>query len=149
MLMKKKQAALAAAAQVMTPGATAAVTQAALASTWAYAEADNDVELLWQGKKVPMVKDDETWAIDLNSAIEGITGGTVTPLKEKGYNYDEYIQILLYFQDENIKLARILDLIQINMRSQYDKGFLISEYADGITVKVKVNGKNHIYEKRY
>ena len=66
----EKQAALAAAAQLMTPGAAAAATQAALASTWAYAEADNDVKLLWEGHSVPMVKDDSSWAIDLDSAIE-------------------------------------------------------------------------------
>lgn len=71
----EKRAALAAAAQAMTPGAAAAATQAALASTWAYAEADNDVELLWQGKKVPMVKDYSTWAIELDNAIEGRHSG--------------------------------------------------------------------------
>lgn len=145
----EKQAALAAAAQLLTPGAAAAATQAALASTWAYAEADNDVELLWQGHKVPMVKDSSTWAIELDTAIEGVFGGTVLPAKEKGYNYGEYLQILLFFQDENVKLARILDLIQINMRAEYDGDFLISEYSTGITVEVKVNGRTYAYEKKY
>ena len=144
-----KQAALTAAAQLMTPGAAAAATQAALASTWAYAEADNDVELLKSGHKVPMVKDSSTWAIELDTAIEGVFGGTVVPAKEKGYDYDEYLQILLFFQDENIKIARIADLIQINMRTAHDKEFLISEYAAGISVRAKINGKVYSYEKQY
>ena len=143
------QAKLAAAAQVMTPGPAAVATQAALTTTWAYAEADNDIELLWQGHKVPMVKDKSTWAIDLDSAIEGVFGGTVYPDKEKGYGYNEYLQILLFFQDSNIKTARILDLIQINMRCEHDKDFLINEYSTGIWIKVKVNGRNHEYEKKY
>lgn len=145
----EKQAALSAMAQLLTPGAAAAATQAVLASTWAYAEADNDVELLWQGYKVPMIKDASTWAVDLDSAVEGILGGTAMPDVEKGYNYDQYLQILLFFQDENMKLARILDLIQINMRKSYNEDFLIQEYAAGISVEVKVNGKNYGYEKQY
>lgn len=145
----KKQAALAAAAQAMTPGAAAVATQAALASTWAYAESDNDVELLWEGYKVPMVKDESTWAIELDTAIEGVFGGTIIPAQQKGYDYDEYLQILLFFQNENIKLARIMDLIQINMRAEYDSDFLICEYSTGVTVKVKVDGKTHTHEKRY
>lgn len=144
-----KQAALASAAQLMTPGAAAAATQAALASTWAYAEADNDVELLKTGHKVPMIKDSSTWAIELDTAIEGLFGGTVVPVREKGYDYSEYLQILLFFQDENIKIARLMDLIQINMRANYDKEFLISEYATGISVRVKINGKTYSYEKQY
>ena len=145
----EKQAALAAAAQLMTPGAAAAATQAALASTWAYAEADNDVELLMDGHKVPMVKDSSTWAIELDTAIEGIFGGTVVPARGKGYDYGEYLQILLFFQDENIKLARIMDLIQNNMRAVYDKDFLINEYASGISVRVEINGRMYSYEKQY
>ncbi|MBR3786867.1 MAG: hypothetical protein IKM63_02925 [Firmicutes bacterium] len=107
------------------------------------------MELLKKGIKVPMLKDSSTWAIDLDSAIEGVFGGTVLPTKEKGYDYGQYLQILLFFQDENIKIARIMDLIQINMRKSYDKDFLINEYATGISVRVKVNGKMYSYEKQY
>lgn len=145
----EKQAALMTAAELLTPGATAPVTQAALASTWAYAESDNDVELLWQGHKVPMVKDSNTWAIELDSAIEGIFGGTVMPAQEKGYDYEAYLQILMFFQDENIKFSRILDLIQINMRAEYDRDFLINEYSAGISVEVKANGRTYRHEKKY
>lgn len=145
----EKQAALASMAQLMTPGAAATATQAALASTWAYAEADNDIELLWEGYSVPMIKDDSSWAIDLDSAIEGVIGETIVPEEEKGYDYNQYLQILLFFQDENVKLARILDLIQINMRTKYDDEFLISEYSSGISVEVKANGRIYRHEKKY
>ena len=145
----EKRAATLALAEVITPGAAAPATQAALASTWAYAEADNDVELLWLGHKVPMIKDKSSWAIDLDSAVEGLMGKTVIPDEEKGYGYDEYLQILMFFQDENMKLCRILDLIQINIRSMSDSEFLISEYAVGIGIEVKVNGREYAYEKNY
>lgn len=145
----EKQAALLAAAELLTPGAAAPATQAVLASTWAYAESDNDVELLWQGHKVPMVKDSATWAIELDNAIEGVLGGAVMPAQEKGYDYEAYLQILMFFQDENIKISRILDLIQINMRAEYDSEFLINEYSAGISVEVKANGRTYKHEKKY
>jgi len=145
----KKREALTAVTQVLMPGAAGVAAEAALASTWAYAEADNDIELLQQGYKVPVVKDDETWAIDIDSAVEGVFSGTVKPQTEKGYNYGQYLQILLYFQDENMKLARILDLIQINTRKLYDEDFLIYEHAVGISADVKVNGRHYAYDKKY
>lgn len=145
----EKEAATMAMAQAMTPGAAAVVTQATLASTWAYAEADNDVELIFTGHKVPMIKDKYSWAMDLDSAIEGVLGGTAMPEVDKGYDYDKYLQILLFFQNENIKIARILDLIQINTRKDYNKDFVIQEYSTGVTIDVTVNGKRYSYEKQY
>ena len=88
---------------------------------------------------VPNVPDNFNFAYDVIDEIA----------KEKGYDYGQYLQILLFFQDENIKIARIMDLIQINMRKSYDKDFLINEYATGISVRVKVNGKMYSYEKQY
>jgi len=145
---EKKRSATLTLAEVLTPGAAAA-TQAVLAATWAYVESDNDVELLCKGYKVPMMKDESSWAIDLDSAVEGIFGDTVIPDEEKGYDYGEYLQMLLFFQDENTKINRMLDLIQVNMRAEYDGDFLINECALGISIDVRVNGKDYEYEKKY
>lgn len=145
---EKKRTAVTAMAELLTPGAAAAATQAALASTWAYAEADNDIELLWQGYKVPAVKDSSSWAVDLDSAVEGI-GSTVKPDENKGYDYEQYLHILLFFQDKNIQTARLLDLIQINTRANHNKTFLIQEHAVGISVDVTINGRKYVYDKKY
>jgi hypothetical protein len=145
----EKRAETFALAEVMTPGAAAPATQAALAATWAYAESDNDVELLWQGYKVPVNKDKTIWAINLDNAVEGLTGGTIKPDANKGYDYNQYLQILLFFKDENVKISRILDLIQINTRMIYDGDFLINEHSVGITIEAEVNGTYYGYEKKY
>ena len=145
----EKRAATLAMAEVMTPGALAPATQAALCATWAYAESDNDVELLWQGYKVPMIKDKASWATYLENAVEGITGDAILPEKEEGYDYGQYLQILMFFQDENIKISRILDLIQINIRKSYDGEFLVNECGAGIYIEAVINGRNYGYEKKY
>lgn len=145
----EKRSAVMTAAEILTPGPEAIATQAVLASTWAYAEADNDVDLLWEGYKVPVMKDKSTWAIDLEGAIEGISGKTVVPDVQKGYDYRHYLQILLFFQDSGVKTARILDLIQINVRSSYDGDFLIQECSAGVEISAKVNGRVYGYEKKF
>ena len=136
-------------AEAVTPGAAAAATQMALAATWAYAESDNDVELLWEGYKVPLVKDSSSWAIDLEGAVEGLSGKTVVPDAQKGYDYEKYLQILLFFQDKGMQTARILDLIQINTRYCYDKEFLICECSVGIDIDAKINDRKYEYEKKF
>ena len=145
---KEKMEALLAVAEIITPEA-APLTQMALASTWAYAEADNDIKLLWEGHKVPLMKDDSTWAIDLDSAIEGIKGGIFYPEREKGYDYNGYLQFLLFFQDDTLKTGRIMDLIQINTRMNSDKNFVIAEHSTGIHVALKCGRRNFKYEKKY
>lgn len=145
----KKRSATLAMAEILTPGAAAAATQAVLASTWAYAEADNDVELLWQGYRVPVIKDEGSWAVELNNAVEGILKGPVMPAEEKGYDYDRYLRILMFFQDEDIKISRILDLIQINIRTCRDREFLIGEHVLGIDIEAVVNNRSYGYEKKY
>lgn len=145
----EKRLAVLTVAEALTPGAAAIATQMVIATTWAYAEADNDVELLWQGYKVPIIKDKSSWAIDLDSAVEGITGKTIIPDTSKGYDYRDYLNILLFFQDSSAKTARILDLIQINMRAVYDNDFIIREYCVGIDIKAEINNRDYSYEKKY
>lgn len=145
----EKRLAVLTAAETLTPGTAAIATQMVIASTWAYAEADNDVELLWQGYEVPVIKDNGSWAIELDNAVEGITGKTIIPDRPKGYDYKDYLNILLFFQDSGMKTARILDLIQINTRVVHDKDFIIKEYCVGIDIKAEINNRDYIYEKKY
>ena len=107
------------------------------------------MELLWEGYKVPFTKDSGSWAIDLDGAIEGLSGKTVVPDVQKGYDYEQYLQMLLFFQDSGMQTARILDLIQINARYCYDGEFLISECGVGIDIDVMVNDRKYGYEKKF
>lgn len=145
---REKMEAVTALAELLTPEA-APLTQAILASTWAYAESDNDVKLLWQGHKVPLMKDKSSWAIDLDSAVEGIKGGVFLPEKETGYDYSGYLRMLLFFQDDTVKVARIMDLIQINTRMNSDRDFVIQEHCTGIRISLKSGGRKFRYEKKY
>lgn len=147
----EKVSAIATAAEAITPGPAALVTQLAIAAAWAAAESVNDVKLLHKGYKVPIVKTSSSWAIDLDSILEGYSGedGCIRPQVNLGRTYDDYLRILLYAKDENIKTARILDLIQINMRKDHDGFFLVPECATGVSIDADVYGRKLSYDRVY
>ena len=147
----EKMSLVAAAAETITPGPLGAVTQFAIAAAWSAAEAVNDVKLLHKGRKVPLVKTAASWAIDLDTVLEGYSGedGCVYPQVNMGRSYEDYLRILLYAKDDTIKTARILDLIQINMRKNHDEAFLIQECATGVSVSADVNGKKLSRDRIY
>ena len=66
---EKRQMALEA-AELLTPGPEAVITQALILEAWAFFEARNDIELLYDGKQVPVFKRDENWALDIDTVIE-------------------------------------------------------------------------------
>ena len=109
------------------------------------------MKLLHKGYKVPIVKTPASWAIDLDSILEGYSGedGCIRPQVNLGRTYDDYLRILLYAKDDTIKTARILDLIQINMRKNHDEAFLIQECATGVSVSADVNGKKLSRDRIY
>lgn len=148
---KTKTAAVAAAAEVLTPGVLGTITQAGIAAVWAGAEAVNDVKLLHSGYRVPIIKSSASWAIDLDSLIEGYDAdtGMITPSVNEGRLYKDYLRILLFTKNNDITTARILDLIQINMRKNYDGQFLVQECVTGISIDAQINGKSLKYDKRY
>ena len=147
----EKMSLVTAAAEAITPGPLGAVTQFAIATAWSAAEAVNDVKLLHKGRKVPLVKTAASWAIDLDTVLEGYSGedGCVYPQVNMGRSYEDYLRILLYAKDDTIKTARILDLIQINMRKNHDEAFLIQECATGVSVSADVNGKKLSRDRIY
>lgn len=163
---EKKDAAMAIAA-VMTPGPEAVITQGILLEIWALAEANNDVKLLMEDEKVPLLKKDENWAISLENAMaqnemtdeeggknEAPEGGNdketlIRPQKIEGSTYRQYLQVLVNTLAEDIKVLRAMDLIQINMKYLYCDYFLLEDYYVGVKFSLDVNGVKHDFEEWY
>jgi hypothetical protein len=151
---EKREAAMAMAA-VLTPGAEAVVTQGVLLELWAYAEAENDLALLYDGKTVPLLKSSDTWALSLGNSLSGseAENGTgkryVLPKSLKGYGYEEYLRILLNVIPENLRYLRLMDLIQINMKYLYCDYFRLENYYAGLQYTLEVNGVLHEFEETY
>ena len=138
-----------AAAQLLTPGPAALVTQKALLSAWALAESINDYRLLIDHHKVPVMKSDATWAVDLDSVVANTSDKYIYTGVDQGQTYDEYLSLFLCGMDGRVRLLRIMDLIQINMKYLYYRTFLLKEYSGGLRFQITVNGAEHVVVKEY
>lgn len=149
-----------AAAEVITPGPVAIATQKAIQAAWALAESYNDYQLLLNGKKVPAIKDEHTWAVDLESVIGGTPKKDKHPsFKEKvayidpgnthGETYEDYLSLMAYTMDENVKVLRMMDVMQINMKYCYYRDFQLRNYNGGLAVLMNVNGGQYEIKKSY
>lgn len=144
---EKREGAMAVAA-ALTPGPEAVLTQAALLELWAFAEAENDVALLYEDEKVPFLKNDSTWALTLENAMAA-SDGLIRPSVEEGYEYEEYIRVLLNLIPEETRILRAMDLIQINMKYLYDGAFRLKDYYTGLRYTLEVNGKEYEFNECY
>lgn len=165
---------IAAVAESITPGPLAAVTQLIIAEAWAALETEEDLEDLYHDRRVPVMKSPEQWKTDIwevlgsekvkdklddeskklleekHDELAGLSGKiqTVTQFKY-GLNYDEYLMIMIASLNDNIRLLRIMDLVQINMKYRYYADFNMMEYYTGVRFTIEANGKNHEFEDAY
>lgn len=137
-------------AEIMTPGPEAAITAVALAESWAYAESLNDVKLILAGEKVALNKNRQDWALGLESAVkEGRGEGYIKPASDNGRTYKDYLRLFLYFEDREVKLMRVMDLIQINIQGGFDDRFYIKDCYVGFQYRAMINGQEYCYVQKY
>jgi len=158
-------------AEALTPGPAAAATQKLLQAGWALAESYNDYQLLIQGKRVPLRKDSQSWAIDLRSIVasgknkgkkdgkrDSEKGGEVVLKKEvpcvdpgnsRGETYEDYLRFFVSLTGEELQLLRMMDLMQINMQYGWYEDFLLRDHYSGIEAVFKVNGKDYTSRREY
>ena len=155
---EEKAGAAMAAAEMITPGPAAVATQAVILETWAYLEAKNDLELLYDGQSVAVFKDDTNWALSLENALQSEPGDDmageeskkyVKPQNMSGIKYEDYLRILVASLPESLKIQRVMDIIQINMKYLCCDWFLLEDYYGGLNFSFEVNGKKHEFEETY
>ena len=89
---------------------------------WAYGESIVDLRVLWQGKKVPLVKSNETWQLQLANVSKLGTAEEVTESLDtgSGLRYEDYLKALLFLAEENTLCMRALDIIECNLGVRAD-----------------------------
>ena len=137
--------------EAATPGPWSALTAAAISEAWALAESMNDLKLLEHGKKVPVQKTKETWAVDIESLFnkENAEAKYIDTGSKTGLTYTGYLRLFLFFEERSLRLMRMMDLMQINIQGKYDRDFLIMEHNLGFWFKAEVDGREYAYEEKY
>lgn len=164
-------------AEILAFSAISKIPEGVIRAAWAFAESVNDYQLIADGKKVPLWKTEDEWAISLKSIFssskerseeqlekieekvdkrhEGMSAGNdgnrgyIDPGNKRGPDYEGYIKMFLTFVSDKTKILRMMDLVQINMKYIYNGDFLLQDYSEGSSVFIKVNGKYHFADDRF
>lgn len=94
-----------------------------ICAAWAYAESISDVRLLLDGQCVALVKTDEQW----NTDLQNLGSENVNSKQDKGQNYMDYLNLLLWKMPEKTLAYRCMDLIELNENVRMDSMFLQME----------------------
>ena len=161
-------------AESITPGPLGLLTQIVIAEAWAALETETDMRELLDNERVPIIKGPAEWKTGLGAvldsdkvrkdlddeskellnekrdeinALDGISD-KVSVLRD-GLNYDEHLMIMILAMDERVRLLRIMDLVQINMKFRYYRDFNMMEYYVGTRFSIEANGRSYEFEDSY
>lgn len=106
-------------AAAVTAGAVPAqaVVSFFILTLWAFGESVLDVRMLFAGERVPPWKNRETWSLDLEQLLSMGFLNMEAGSRKQGYDYEDYLRILLLLQDRRQKNFRIMDIIEWNVRT--------------------------------
>ena len=108
------------AAALAVPECEEAISEA-VTYAWSYAEAVMDIKSLFDDKKVPLNKDDQSWTLSAEGLLSferSVTEGWESTDAEEGLSYEDYLRMLLALESRQTKCMRALDLIEINLSGE-------------------------------
>ena len=94
------------------------LTKVSLLFAWAYAESIQDMKNLMNGGNIPLIKASNEWSTDLEDLYQ-LSDSLKTEKREyqNGLDYEDYLRILLYFEEKDGKTMRSIDMIEQNIRN--------------------------------
>lgn len=95
-------------------------------SLWSYGEAIIDVRDLFNGKKVPLMKNSGNWTLSLEGILSLGKSTVSNNDNESGYTYDEYLNMTLFLMDPFTMYYRCMDLIQIDICENVNSQFIMN-----------------------
>lgn len=137
-------------AEILTVIKGKEIGAAIVAEAWAAAESENDLRLLEDGKQVAFIKAKDNWAVPISDSLEYLSKeGYTQPKRMSGYDYEDYLRILLFLKNREEKLLRCMDLIQLNMKGCSNRDFDLKEYYGGFQFEAVVKDKKFTYVQKY
>lgn len=139
----------------------------ALLVIWAEVEGIYDVRLLLKGEGVGLIKAPEEWLLDVSWITKVVQASAeeyewilqqesqvyTNEAEQTKLNYEDYLRILLWFQDEEIVLSRFLDIVESDIKSITGQSdFRLENYGDRFWVQSNLKssyGREYIISRKY
>ena len=120
-----------------------------LLGVWALAESVADIKNLLDGGKVPLIKKEGQWSLSLSGVLSGNFFGSGK--KEEGLSYQAYLRVLLGLINQQKKVARSLDIVEMDIReTEGNRYFRIDQCIDYMKVNfgfADAAGHDFVFEK--
>ncbi len=117
--VKRSEAAtLAVAISAGIPGVSTLI-EMLLLTCWAYGESILDVRGLLDGDKVPLLKNAQSWQLELSQLSQILTNlDAARKNDDNGVSYEDYLRILLFLEKEDNKTMKCLDAFEMTVRGR-------------------------------
>ena len=112
------------------------VLQQIILGVWAYAESVVDIRCLFDGGKVPLLKQSKDWTLGLSGILNGAFKSFAKDTsKTTGLSYKDYLRIFLALSNKEDKLLRSLDMVEMDIRqTKGNENFRIDQCVDYMKV---------------
>lgn len=121
-----------------------------LMAGWAYAESIIDLKALFAKKKVSWIKDDRSWNLELKNLIK-MNLSLKDRYESSGFDYEDYLRILLLLTRQEIKSYKAMALIEMWMLQKGYKDFRMKSQIysmdSNVTFVIDTLGKERYYNK--
>lgn len=109
----------------------------ALIAAWAFAESILDVRGLLDGGKIPLLKDDNTWKLQLARLGEFANYlDADNSENQTGFTYETYLRILLYTKTEGNLTNGLMDLVEYSIDiSDKNTAFRLDNCIDSLAIE--------------
>ncbi len=85
-------------------------------TAWAIEEAMSDMQQLFNGNRVPLIKGKGDWSTGMFGIVTGDLPDIKGSQKTTGLSYQDYLRIFLGLMDKDTKAARSLDIVEMDIR---------------------------------
>lgn len=121
------------------------LVKAILILCWAFGESMLDLKTLLAGGRVPLIKDASSWWLSL-SDLASLNVNTLPGGDQKGFDYKEYLCILLMIRGSKKLMTAITDLLEYNRRIKSgEPGFYIDNCVCSMEIQISGCIGNHPY----
>lgn len=118
-------------------GTVVAIVKNALLMAWAFAESILDIRTLLTGGKIPLMKSDTSWTLGLDYIATIGDGYAKAKESEYGLDYEGYVGILLFLQEESVLAERCMDMQEVTLRKLYgSEDFCMEDWMVNARVEV-------------
>ena len=119
---------------ILLPGIGNGIFFGIILTAWSLGEAIVDYQVLVEGGKIPLLKNKESWRVDL-AAILSLDIPDAEDNSGEGMNYKQYLRVMLYTVDQAKLLTRIQNILVLNNQKQG-----LAEAVTHFVVEGKANG---------